>query len=152
MRLNFDHLVSHITPVAGDAYLTAPPWFEAYPFEIPLKPLNATKKCTNHIIIDTGSLIGDHDIYLVSMTQSLMEDFVAAETGAFTYGKDSFAVCAGDNEDDSNCIARWYTNTVVGEVAPRITGLLIGYGRFDLTVSCMYSDRLHSTSANDFFF
>lgn len=119
--------------VIGDEYLSLSPWFDSYPFEIPLK------QACNNIIIDTGTLIGDYDIYLTGLTPKVSDDFDAVKVGAFSFGQDSLALCTNPSNTTlyggSNGLNAWLKNIPAGDTVARITGLLIGYGHFNLTVS-----------------
>lgn len=122
----------------GDKYLSSPPWFDLFTFEIPLQ-----RNC-HHIVISTGSLIGDYDLYLNYWTPSIEEDGMATVLGAFSFGQESLLLCANDTYDVNisnalyagvNDIETWMSNKPPGDEVARITGVLFGYGHFNLSVS-----------------
>lgn len=95
------------------------------------------------MIISTGSLFGDYDIYLVQMTESPEADLLGPVLGAFTFGQDSLMLCPGNLSGGAfngpNSMSMWMNNTPPGDNIPRIMGFIGGYGHFNLTVKGMLS-------------
>lgn len=123
------------SPDNGDEYLYNTPWIAAstLTFEIPL-----VSDC-NTVIIDTGNLIGDWDLYLCNLSQTPEGDFLNTVLAASSFGPDAMALCAAKNESGpwyftNNTLDFWLDN-IPDDKVPRITGYLSGYGRLNLTVS-----------------
>lgn len=120
-----------------DSYLELNPWNAVLAFEIPIRA-----SC-NTVILDTGSLIGDWDIYLNPITPSLQQDFTTTFLTATTLGPDSMALCANETNVHhgyvgANSLSSWMQNLAIDGI-PRITGYLNGYGQLRFTVKGLIS-------------